>query len=310
MVFPATAAAIALFGVRAGVQTGRNATFDESIPSGTNFDKAAFRLWIPQAVDRVQAIVVLMPGSNGDGRPMATDMFWQDFASRHRLALVGCQITDRIHDQGFIEEYVDVRQGSGQALVDVVAKFAVAARHPELASAPFLLWGMSAGGEFNYEFVNWKPERVAAFVVNKGGIYYTALVSRAAREVPGILFTGEKDLESRVDTVTGLFALNRRAGAVWALASEPNAAHIVGQSRDLGALLFEEMLPLRVGGPGEPLKSIAGEPGFIGDLKTGAFQAATDPGTPSAPNAWLPTERLAKAWAAVVTGKPFALTSP
>jgi pimeloyl-ACP methyl ester carboxylesterase len=33
---------------------------------------------------------------------------------------------------------------------------------------------MSAGGQFNYEFAAWKPDRVAAFVVNKGGIYYTA----------------------------------------------------------------------------------------------------------------------------------------
>jgi len=23
------------------------------------------------------------------------------------------------------------------------------------------MWGMSAGGQFNYEFVAWKPERVA-----------------------------------------------------------------------------------------------------------------------------------------------------
>src|SRR5438045_9324882 len=91
----------------------------------------------------------------------------------------------------FIEHYVNVSQGSGQALVDALAGFAGRAHHTELASAPLLLWGMSAGGEFNYEFVAWKPERVAAFVVNKGGIYYSALLSRAAREVPGLLFVGE-----------------------------------------------------------------------------------------------------------------------
>jgi hypothetical protein len=48
---------------------------------------------------------------------------------------------------------------------------------------------MSAGGQFNYEFVAWRPERVLAFVVNKGGIYYSALLPQAARNVPGILFT-------------------------------------------------------------------------------------------------------------------------
>ena len=49
-----------------------------------------------------------------------------------------------------------------------IAKFSARSLHPEVASAPLLLWGMSAGGEFNYEFTVWKPERVAAFIVNKG----------------------------------------------------------------------------------------------------------------------------------------------
>ena len=104
------------------------------------------------------------------------------------------------------------------------------------------MWGMSAGGQFNYEFTAWKPERVAAFIVNKGGIYYSALVSKAARAVPGLLFVGGNDLQSRIDTITGLFAVNRRGGAVWALVVEPGLGHVVGQSKDLGALFFEDVL--------------------------------------------------------------------
>ena len=78
------------------------------------------------------------------------------------------------------------------------------------------MWGRSAGGQFNYEFVAWKPERVLAFVVNKGGIYYSALLPKAAREVPGMLFIGGKDLAFRNNTIAGLFAVNRRGGALWA----------------------------------------------------------------------------------------------
>src|SRR5204863_1379318 len=142
----------------------------------------------------------------------------QAFAIKHKLALVGCQLTDKTHEQGFIEEYVDVSKGSGQAFVSALATLATRSKHAELATAPLFLWGMSAGGQFNYEFVAWKPERVAAFVVNKGGIYYTALAPRAARSVPGILFVGGKDLEFRTNTIVGLFAVNRRGGALWALA--------------------------------------------------------------------------------------------
>lgn len=263
-------------------------TMDETIPSGANFDKAEFRFWLPKEAGAVRAVVVLVPGSNGDGRPMADDGFWRDFATKQRVALVACRFTDRPHDQSFIEEYVDVRRGSGQALLDAIGAFATRSGHAEVRDAPLLLWGMSAGGQFNYEFAAWKPDRVAAFIVNKGGIYYSALVPKATRDIPALLFAGENDLKSRTDTITGLFAVNRRGGAVWALVVEPGAAHVVGQSRDLGALFFEEILSSPKGA------------GFVGDLKTFEIQPAAAPGTPGTPNAWLQTERLARAWQAVV----------
>jgi poly(3-hydroxybutyrate) depolymerase len=251
-----------------GAATGT--TYDEAVPPGANFDKAEFRFWLPSGASAVRALVVLVPGSNGDGRAMAADV---------------------------------------QALLDAIARFAARSTHPEIASAPLLLWGMSAGGQFNYEFVGWKPERVAAFIVNKGGIYYSALLPKAARDVPGLLFAGEKDLPSRVETITGLFAVNRRGGAVRALVIEPGAGHVVGQSRDLGALLFEEALSMRLPAAGSgaagpvSMLSIAGVPGFAGDLATHTYKPANLPGTPAAPNAWLVSERLARAWQAAMTPK-------
>jgi poly(3-hydroxybutyrate) depolymerase len=294
----------------AAAQTPAGATLDETVAPGKNYDKADFRLWYPNDAGRLQAVVVLVPGSNGDGRSQVGDPVWQAFATKHRLALVGCRLTDKPHEQNFIEEYVNVSQGSGQAFLDAMGAFAGRAKHSELATAPFLLWGMSAGGEFNYEFVAWKPERVAAFVVNKGGIYYTALASRAARSVPGILFVGGKDLEFRTNTITGLFAVNRRAGALWALAEEPGAAHIVGRSRDVAVVFFEDVLELRLGASASAndpiaLKPIAEKSGFLGDLKAKTFQAAADAAAPSVPTAWLPTARVARAWQAMVSEKPF-----
>jgi dienelactone hydrolase len=284
-------------------QTPAGAVFEETVPPGRNFDQAQFKLWIPNDAASVQAIAVLVPGSNGDGRGQVDDPVWQVFAVKHKLALVGVRLTDKPHDQGFIEEYVNVSQGSGQAFLDAMTAFATRARHPELETAPFLLWGMSAGGEFNYEFVCWKPERVVAFVVNKGNIYYTALAPASARQVPGILFTGGKDLEFRTSTITGLFAMNRRGGALWALAEEPSAGHVVGRSRDVALVLFEDALALRVGA-GSALKPIAEKSGFLGDLKAKTFQALGEEKVPNYPTAWLPTARVAERWQWLVTEKP------
>src|SRR3954467_8278007 len=255
----------------AAAQGAPGVVFEETVAPGRNYDKVEFKLWLPNDLQSVRAVAVLVPGSNGDGRGQVDDPGWQEFAVRNKLALVGVRLTDKPHDQAFIEEYVNVSQGSGQAFLDAMSAFATRARHPELPPAPFLLWGMSAGGEFNYEFTMWRPERVVAFVVNKGNIYYTALAPKAAREVPGILFTGGKDLEFRTSTIAGLFAMNRRAGALWALAEEPSAAHIVGRSRDVALVLFEDALALRLDG-GPALKPLNEKNGFLGDLKAKTFQ--------------------------------------
>jgi poly(3-hydroxybutyrate) depolymerase len=280
-------------------------TIDDSIAPGNNYEKAQFRLWYPRDVGRLRAVLVLVPGSNGDGRAMAEDTTWQSFATRNKLAIVACRFTDKPHEQSFIEHYVNVSQGSGQALLEGLAHLAARAQHPEIASAPLLFWGMSAGGEFNYEFAAWKPERVVAFVVNKGGIYYSALTPRATREVPAMLFIGGKDLESRINTITGLFAVNRRGGALWALAEEPGAAHVVGRSRDLSIIFFDDVLPLRLDESSATLKPIAESVGFVGDFRSKATRAVADSATPNYPTAWLPTARVARAWQALLTEKPF-----
>ena len=285
---------VVLWPLLAAAQDIAQAPVEETVAPGNNYDKAEFRLFVPKDVPTLRGVVVLVPGSNGDGRPMADDAFWREFAAKQKVALVGCRFTDKPHDQSFIEHYVNVSQGSGQALLDALTKFAGRASHPEIATAPLFLWGMSAGGEFNYEFVAWKPERVAAFIVNKDGIYYMALAPRPARDVPGLLFVGEKDLDSRTFTIKGLFGVNRRAGALWALVEEPGLAHVVGHSKELGAMLFEDVLAA-------PPGSLTEKAGFLGDLKARTYQPAAGVATANILTAWLPTERLAGAWKSAVT---------
>lgn len=303
------AAGLAVFAAITAISaTGRAQsaiTLDDSLPSGANYDIAQFRFWLPANAGPVRAVAVLVPGSNGDGRAEAADSVWQKFATKHHLALIACRFTDKKHDQGFIEEYIHVSKGSGEALLRALNHFAERSNHPEVATAPFLMWGMSAGGQFNWEFVAWKPERVLAFVVNKGGVYYSALLSKESRQVPGILFTGGKDLEFRNNTINGLFAVNRRGGALWALAEEPSAAHLIGRSRDLALLLYEEMLASRLGANGQ-LVTLAEKSGFIGDLRAKTYAPLGDGKVPGYPTAWLPTERVAKAWQWLVTEAPNA----
>ena len=58
------------------------ATLEEAALPGATFDKATFRLWYPDDLATIRALVVLVPGSNDDGRAQADDAAWQDFARK------------------------------------------------------------------------------------------------------------------------------------------------------------------------------------------------------------------------------------
>jgi len=275
--------------------SGFATTVRDSIPPGKNFDKAQFELWYPNQAKTVAGVIVLMPGSNEDGRSWANDPFWQALASRHHLALVGCYFTDAPHPEMNIEYYADVKQGSGQALLDVLTRFAKQTGLGELATAPLLFWGHSAGGEYNYEFACWKPERVMAFVVNKGGFYYSALAPEATRKVPGLFLIGENDMESRNDIIKGLFMMNRRVGALWAFGSAPGAEHEIGTTQRLAGTFFSEVFTLKSSGkwPGQ---------GMIGDFKAKTITPASAFKGNQFICSWLPTDMSANAWLMFISG--------
>jgi poly(3-hydroxybutyrate) depolymerase len=221
---------------------GTNATFDVEIAPGTNYEMAAFRWWHPSGAKALRGVLVLVPGSNDDGRSQVEDSFWQVFARQHNLALVGCYFTDHHHENMSIEEYAQAGAGSGPALLEAINRLAKVSGHDEATNAPLLLWGHSAGGEFNYEFACWKPERLTAFVVNKGGFYFTHLAPAATRALPGIFFIGGKDETFRIQSIQGIFAINQRAGCAWKLTVEPDEAHEQGKTREQGVAFFEEVL--------------------------------------------------------------------
>lgn len=119
--------------------TIKAAILNDSIPPGKNFDKAAFRLWFPDQAKTIKGVIVLVPGSNGDGRGLVDDLFWQVLAVKQNFALLGCYFTDQIHEEMEVENYANAKEGSGQALLTVLTKFAQKTGFPELANAPLVL---------------------------------------------------------------------------------------------------------------------------------------------------------------------------
>jgi len=278
-------------------------TFEVTIEPGAVYNMAAFKVWINPNVKKVRGILMLNPGSNGDGRGQVDDEYWQTFANRHDFALMGTYLTDHMHPNMMIEDYIQVSKGSGKAIIDAIDHIATESGHEELSYAPFLLWGHSAGGELNHEIAAWIPERVIAFVVNQGGYYYSSVPPEATRQTPGLFLIGLTDLPSRNTMIKGMYLTNRRAGALWTLAEEKNVAHELVGGRDLAVKFYEEVMKKRLPKNAigyKALKPVTEDTGTQGNIYSKALAPLKEDIMKEA-TTWLVSDNFAKAWQEFVT---------
>jgi hypothetical protein len=77
----------------------------------------------------------------------------------------------------------------------------------------------------------------------------------------------------------------------------------------MAVIFFDDVLTLRLpesSATGQTALSPVNEKtGFIGDMKSQTFRPAADGNPPDSPTSWSPTIRVANAWQAFITGKPF-----
>jgi hypothetical protein len=270
----------------------------EASASDAHFSKAAFRFWSPSYTQPIRGIIVLVPGFDGDGRGMVNSAPWQDLARKYRLALVSCFM------QG--GSYYEAPRGSGDALLDALKDFARKSGRDEIAKAPLLLYGESAGGQFDYDFVLWKPERVMTFVVNKGGYYDGGDADSRACATPGLFFLGMKDTDERIKAITGIWTEGRKRGALWALAPQPNSGHEFSKTAAVARVFFEGVLKGRlpdddsVAEDATAMKVMQENQGWLGDLTTHEIHDASTDSEPNHAAAWFPDQASATAWKAFV----------
>jgi hypothetical protein len=204
--------------IHGAAQAGLTWDLNDPAPNGT-------LLWLPDPARPARA-AILWGDKHG---ALREDV--QAFAAANNLAVVGIQGFG-IQDSPRIEAAL-------KSLGDMSG-------HPELARVPVLLSGHSIYGQIAYEFNAWKPERVVAFTVSKGGFYATWEASTAARSNPAILCGGEADLDYRVAAIHRLFDGNRPPGAFWSVEFEEGEAHTFARSLPLFFLHFQHALDQRL----------------------------------------------------------------
>jgi dienelactone hydrolase len=276
--------------------------FDYNAPPADGYSIADFHFWSPLYAQPLRGLIILTPGNDGDGRGLTNDPAWQALAHKYGLGLVGSFL------QG--DGYQRPERGTGDAFREALRRFAEQAGHAEISEVPLLLYGMSAGGQWDYNYMLWRPDDVMAFVVNKGGIYNEDEADSRARNAPGLFILGQADESFRIAAITGLWTAGRKAGALWALAPQPGSGHEFSKTAPLACVFFEAVLKARLpdsNGLADttgsmPMKPMQENAGWLGNLTTHEIHDDSTDADMDRAAAWLPDQATAQAWKVFVSG--------
>ena len=169
-----------------------------SLPSGFVF-ATTYHLWIPEGVKTVRGIIVHQhgcgEGSNKAAVTAADDLHWQALARKWDCALLGPVI--RQPEAANCRLWCDPRNGSEQAFLRALADLARQSGHPEVATAPWCLWGHSGGGFWSSILQAKYPERIVAIWFRSGTAYSAWQKSADTQLVGDDLFVTNTEFLSR-----------------------------------------------------------------------------------------------------------------
>jgi hypothetical protein len=211
-----------------------------------------YRIWIPDGVKTIRAVIVRQHGCGRNGIDHADDLQWQALAAKHHAALLGSHFTT--HKE--CAEWFDPVRGSERAFLFALKTFANQSQHPELETVPWAIWGHSGGSLWACHMLRRHPERVVCIW---GRSQALTEYPEACLKVPMVFNYGEGEKAGRFETVhknsMAAFEKYKPQGAVWDLAVDPKSSHDCRNSRLLAIRFMDEMLKNRLPGKiGDPLK--------------------------------------------------------
>ena len=243
---------------------------------GENFYDASFRFVISDTVSQPSAIVVFIPGTDGDGRGVVTNATFLSISEACHAALIGCDF------RGEGLGYDDPRGGSGRALDEAISHFAGVANKPELKEIPLLLIGYSQGGMFTFNYICWRPERVKAFAALKA-IFPKLQPKTASFGIPGLLVAGRTDEVGRIRAIAKAFLSATGNHSEWSFLLENGVGH--------------ELDPKSIGMAGALFEAVCQETPIDGPVyvnaETGDLETAD---STAAGLCWFPNQDVANTW--------------
>ncbi len=270
-------------------------------------------LWIPPGLKTVRAIIVHQHGCGEGackgGETAAYDLHWRELARRNDCALLGPTYSQKDADD--CRKWCDPRNGSEAVFLKALEELAKTSGHPEIATAPWCLWGHSGGGFWSSILMAQHPGRVVAvwcrsgtaFPVWSKGQIPKLDVPKATYEIPlvlnpGFLEKGDKRFAGAWTGSAEMFEAYRKEGAPALFAPDPRTGHECGDSRYLAIPWFEACLKKRLGdkdSAASTLVAVNQNQGFLVGSDNRPIPAGRFSGE-RARAGWIPNDLVARAF--------------
>ena len=176
-------------------------------------------LYHEDTLQQKNGVLILCPGMNGDGRILANEQSWLDFAKTHGLGLVGLSFSsppDLLYGNP-AKGYYYPEQGSGELLIAGLKKIYG-------QDVKILLYGFSGGAQFGSRFAALYPDRMLGWAAYSASFWKTP-DSASPTSPPGIVACGEFDAD-RYGPSFVYFQQGRRKDARWTWVSIGNVGHM------------------------------------------------------------------------------------
>ena len=294
---------------------------------------STYNLWLPEGVKTVRGIIVHQhgcgTGSNKGAATAADDLHWQALARKWDCALLGPVIHQP--ENADCRLWSDPRKGSGKAFLKALKDLGLASGHPELAEAPWCLWGHSGGGSWASILQAEHPQRIIAIWFRSGTAYAywqneedgkpgryapPVVLPPEAYEIPmmtnpGVKEKGDKRFNGAWTGALAMFKAYRAKGAPIGFAPDPLTSHQTGDQRYASIAFFDACLELRLPESGNQLRKIDQSKGWLSPLLGNEAKPAGEHSGDKAETNWLPNAAFAKAWTEYVkTGATNDTTPP
>jgi len=197
------------------------------------FAENSFNFSIFESTEGKTAVLVLVPGTNGNGALFLENQPWIEFAQKHSLGIIALNYQSAPQDFYFGNRknyYFPLESGSGKALLDEI-------KNVYGKDLPILIYGVSGGAEFVSQFADYAPERIIAWCAYSAYFYETPkTIPHEKTQARGIIACGE--LDHRMQCAYSYFYIGRQQNKNWIWVNLKKTGHVRSKALEEFACLF------------------------------------------------------------------------